>query len=378
MDDSKTTKIESPKLKHKPERILLIASQQTLTEYPLYLRYLLVAMADESIPVMLIVPGEVDQAAILPGAEIVTYPALNIPFMDHFNKKILLEKIKKFSPTVIHCLCRSYASLVRSIARKLDMPYLLNINSLQKRYSGLSISSHRLSKIIVPAESIAENISLLFRKYSDRIEQINMGCIVESQSVCFANNSVFPNLLVTDELDEVGRFENLLSAVRNLIFDGYEFMLVIMGKGTGEDAIRTYARQNDLSENVIIVPRLESERYIIQGCDIYIQPWPSDSYNAMVIEAMAAGAAVLTCAGGVDDMFHDRENCLFFDPTDRISITSALSKGLLSLSTNPIPIKAAMAMLNMVSEELRLPMTSLEDSQKELLRNALKDYGLIN
>ena len=56
----------------------------------------------------------------------------------------------------------------------------------------------------------------------------------------------------------------------------------------------------------------------------------------------------------------------------------ALSKNLLSLATNPIPIKAAMSMLNMISEEMRLPMTPLDDDKKELLQQALKDYGLMD
>ena len=44
-----------------------------------------------------------------------------------------------------------------------------------------------------------------------------------------------------------------------------------------------------------------------------------------------------------------------------------MSKALLSLSTNPIPIKAAMAALKMCSEELRLPMVALNDTQKVTL-----------
>ena len=53
-----------------------------------------------------------------------------------------------------------------------------------------------------------------------------------------------------------------------------------------------------------------------------------------------------------------------------------LSRTMLSLATNPIPVKAAMAMLGMASEEMRLPMTPLDDSQKEILSKLLKDYGL--
>jgi 4-hydroxy-tetrahydrodipicolinate synthase len=55
----------------------------------------------------------------------------------------------------------------------------------------------------------------------------------------------------------------------------------------------------------------------------------------------------------------------------------ALCKSMLTLATNPIPIKAAMAMLNMASEELRLPMTPLEESKKAVLKQTLNDYGLL-
>lgn len=54
-----------------------------------------------------------------------------------------------------------------------------------------------------------------------------------------------------------------------------------------------------------------------------------------------------------------------------------LSKSLLSLATNPIPIKAAMAMLEMASEEMRLPMVPLEDNKRNELRKILTAYGLL-
>ena len=56
----------------------------------------------------------------------------------------------------------------------------------------------------------------------------------------------------------------------------------------------------------------------------------------------------------------------------------ALCKNMLTLATNPIPIKAAMSMLNMASEEMRLPMTPMDESKKATLRQTLKDYGLLS
>jgi 4-hydroxy-tetrahydrodipicolinate synthase len=54
-----------------------------------------------------------------------------------------------------------------------------------------------------------------------------------------------------------------------------------------------------------------------------------------------------------------------------------LCRNLLGLATNPIPIKAAMAMLDMAPEEMRLPMTPMDESKKTILRQTLKEYGLI-
>ena len=47
------------------------------------------------------------------------------------------------------------------------------------------------------------------------------------------------------------------------------------------------------------------------------------------------------------------------------------------IETNPIPIKAAMAMMGICSDEMRLPMCSLSDEHKESLRKTLKSYNLI-
>ena len=56
----------------------------------------------------------------------------------------------------------------------------------------------------------------------------------------------------------------------------------------------------------------------------------------------------------------------------------SLSKNMLGLSTNPIPIKAAVSMLNMASQEMRLPLVAMEENKIAQLREALKDYGLLN
>jgi len=82
-------------------------------------------------------------------------------------------------------------------------------------------------------------------------------------------------------------------------------------------------------------------------------------------------------------------------PKDLIAMVSAASKGdfatasklhhklfplcrdMLSLATNPIPLKGAMKLLGRDTGELRLPMTELEEFEFDKLKVTLTNYGLL-
>lgn len=51
--------------------------------------------------------------------------------------------------------------------------------------------------------------------------------------------------------------------------------------------------------------------------------------------------------------------------------------GALFCEVNPIPVKAAMNMLGYKAGPVRAPLTELSDAHKELLKKALKDYGVL-
>ena len=49
----------------------------------------------------------------------------------------------------------------------------------------------------------------------------------------------------------------------------------------------------------------------------------------------------------------------------------------LFIETNPIPVKTALAMMGKCTEEMRLPLCTMSEGNKERLREVLKRYGLI-
>jgi 4-hydroxy-tetrahydrodipicolinate synthase len=50
----------------------------------------------------------------------------------------------------------------------------------------------------------------------------------------------------------------------------------------------------------------------------------------------------------------------------------------LFIETNPVPAKAALAMMGkMIKEHVRLPLAPLADKNKEALKKALKEFGTV-
>ena len=105
--------------------------------------------------------------------------------------------------------------------------------------------------------------------------------------------------------------------------------------------------------------------------------------DSLALPLMALGArGVVSVVGNI--IPHDVvEMCRAFDRGDLEAArkmhykTFKLCRDMLSLSTNPIPVKAAMKMLGRDTGDLRLPMTPLSDAEEAKLRATLTAYGLL-
>jgi glycosyltransferase involved in cell wall biosynthesis len=311
----------------KSVRPALIASEHTVSEYSTFLEHLLVGLADEAIPVLLVCPPGCDVDSVLSGsAEIIRHPIINLPLLGHQNRKWLIEQLVKFKPTVLHCLCQSKAGLTKQLAQQLHLPYVLTVNSLQTQAGQLSISPDHCARIVTPAKSIADSVARTYPRLAERIERINIGTFVEEKTRCFCEPTRLASVLMAHPLDDADDFEGLFSAARHLAIAGYEFALVMMGTGRAERQLRKLLAALDLLQTVTIVPRLRPWRSVVAAGDIFIQPRPSIAFSPSLLEAMSVGLAIAASKGGVDDLIIDNETATVFDPADEFSIKGCLQR----------------------------------------------------
>lgn len=308
-------------------RPALIVSAQNLTEHATFLRRLLVGMADESIPVALVCPPGFDTESVAPApAALFTHPLLPLPLMEHVGVDRLTMQLERFRPSVLHCLCESRAGLTRRIARRLGLPYVLTINSLAAKVRRLPVSSHRCARIVVPAETISVHVAKALPRFADRIVQVNMGSFVDTDMMCFSDPSRLPSLVVAHPLRRASDFANLFKAVKSLRTDNREFMMVIMGAGPAEHALRRMLATLGLSDVVTIVPILNPWRSVVAAGDIFVQPKPLRGFSSFLLEAMAVGTAVAACWGGVDELIVPNQTALTFEPDSEPSIRQTLKQ----------------------------------------------------
>jgi len=311
----------------KSTRPVLIASRRTIAEHTTYLQRLLLGLADESITTALVCPPSSRLEHLTPvPADVFSHPQIDLPLMERVGIETLAEQLEKFRPTVLHCLCESRALLVQRLAERLGVPYLLAVNSLERKLARLPISPTHCASIVVPAETIRVRTSKFHGRYAERVRQINMGTFAEAEPVCFSDPARLSSIVVAHRLDHVSHFESLFKAARGLVSDGHEFMLVIMGRGRAEHRVRQLLVEYGLSEVVTIVPVLDAWREAVAAGDIFLQPLPNTAFSVVLLEAMGLGVAVVACPGGVDDLIVPNQTALVFEPDSERGLRDSLAR----------------------------------------------------
>jgi glycosyltransferase involved in cell wall biosynthesis len=304
----------------------LIFDTATFRRNSIFLEHFFVALADDSIQTAVLCPPDCDTSAMIsPVVDVIRHPACQIPFFRRYNRDMLMERVKTFAPSVLHCLGREQISISRKIARAFDVPYLLTARGMDT-FHHADIADPLCAGVVVPCASIRDHISREHPSLASRIEQIETGAFVEDTCACFSRSQRLPGIIVVRPLDNAKDFEPLLQAVKHLAVDGHEFVMAMIGSGKAESAVRKMVRQMGLSQIVNIAPDFNPLRAVFIESDIFIQPRPLNAFSVPLLEAMSVGMAVAGCRGGVDDLLIDDKTALLFNPDDHLSIYATLQR----------------------------------------------------
>ena len=127
---------------------------------------------------------------------------------------------------------------------------------------------------------------------------------------------------------------------------------------------------SDLAQVSRVVARCPSDFAVLSGDDLLTLPMLAVGGRGAIstVSNVAPGEVVeMVRAFRAGDLARARQAHLRLLP-----LVDALF-----LETNPIPVKAALAMRGLIHEELRLPLVPLSDSNRERLHAVMKEHGLL-
>ena len=312
-----------------PVRPVLLVDRDTVKDYATFLRHLFVGLAEQPYPAAIICPLDAQpDSVVCPSVEVIPHPIFKAPLFRLQNRRAVLAKLVKFKPTVLHSFGPGKARLTKHLSAQLDIPYVLTFNSLRTRLFRFLVSPDHCAALIASSNAICEHLRHSRPRFTDRISRINIGVFVEDTCACFAKPGRITSMVVAQRLDNPLDFEPLLSAVKHLAIDGYEFVLAIIGLGRAAKKLYEMIKALGLSQIVTIIGDIHPLRSVFAGSDIFILPQPSIDFNPCLIEAMSTGVAVAACHDGADDLLVEDRTAVFFEPNDELSIYSCL-QGLL-------------------------------------------------
>jgi glycosyltransferase involved in cell wall biosynthesis len=308
-------------------RPLIISDRETVNQYCPLLRHMLFGFEAQDVPCAMVVPPKSDiEFLLFPGAKIIEYPILRFPLFYSHNRKDLFERIEEVRPGVVHCFGTAKAMLAKSVAEYLGIPAIITINTTNISFRHRVVIGKAFEKITVPSPKIGESLAKYFP--SEKIINVNVGTFADEACSCFASPNRLPSFIVPCRLDNFDHFEPLLNAIRHLAVDGYEFVVIFMGRGRAEKQMRDFINQTGLTQTVAVTPLIRPLRSVFRGCDILIHTNYSGGFDPVVVEAAGAGLAVAADKNNVQELLEENTTAVLFDSTDELSIYGAIQKML--------------------------------------------------
>ncbi|MFH1613923.1 MAG: glycosyltransferase family 4 protein [Planctomycetota bacterium] len=314
--------------KNDPVRPAIILDSATLRTSTIFLEHFLAGMTTQAYVPVVVCPPDADTSCIpSPPASIIYYPAIKLPLLwTAYNRKRLFDDLLKQKPTILHCIGTTHVNLTAKLAQRMDLPYLLMIESLPKSFIPFSVSPARCAAILSP---VARTVTALRKKFpalAERVSHLRLGTFIEDTCACFESLSRIPGIVMAGPLISAADFEQVLKAVKHLAIEANEFVLAVIGSGPAQSQIRKIVKTLGLTHIVSMLDNVRSIRSVFAGADIFIQPGPIRTFNACLLEAMSVGMAIAANRNVEDELLIDDLTVVRFDCDDELSIYAALQK----------------------------------------------------
>lgn len=309
-----------------PIRPAILADAWTIRFYSSFLRRILVGLTGSMFSAALVGPDGQDTHNILhPSVDFILHPEIRFWPLAYKNRPLLLDKLIRFKPTLLHGFWPGDWRLVQWLSEVLDLPAAVTV------FEAMTVKSAKyFSNITVFAAASAPIYQSLLSAgiAAERIVSVPLGTFVDSETGCFDQPDQMPSVVTCENLTHASDYEPLLLACRHLLADGFDFSLALMGEGPAERYIRHSIKRLGLTSAVTVVPPLRPVRPVLQGMDIFVHLKDRGRCNLALLEAMSVGLVVVGCPDSTMGLLRNNQTAIVCDTDDETSLYQGLKQVL--------------------------------------------------
>ena len=197
-------------------------------------------------------------------------------------------------------------------------------------YKMLGCTLKYSDQAVAVSEFVKESYSREFGCDPTRIEVIYNGIQIPENGRYFLNTGKLKKILYVGRLVEVKGVRVLLYALKNLLRDGEEAELDILGDGAQKEEFIQLANELGIGKYVHFRGKiLEKQRYFDEA-DIFVYPpiW-EEAFGISVVEAMAQRKlCIASRSGGIPEIISDQKDGLLFEKGNIKDLTRVLKKAI--------------------------------------------------
>jgi len=251
---------------------------------------------------------------------------------------ILRQLIKKENIDIIHSHSRTTQVLAALLSRCSKTPRVFTCHGFFKPRLFRRLFPLWGDKIIAISHQVDEHLVRDFEVPGEDIEVVHNGVDIgrfgnidlefrgqERQKLGLGDAPVAG---IVARLSDIKGHVYLLAAMRAVLDKIPAAQLLVVGEGRMKDELVKRVSELGIDKNVYFVSHSEDTRKTLAAMDVFVMPSLQEGLGLALMEAMAAGLAVVgSDIGGIKALIKDGENGFLVSPAD----TEGLAKAILDL-----------------------------------------------
>ncbi len=260
------------------------------------------------------------------------HPKILISFM------ILKKLIRKKDIDIIHANTRVTQVLAHLLSKSSGRPYVSTCHGFFKRRFFRLAYPCWGKKTLAISTQVKEHLMRDFDLRKEDIEVIHNGIDVEKFARLALQNSSIrfqikkelgleqgPVVGIIARLSEVKGHTYLIQAMRLVREHIPDAQLLIGGEGKLEKELRAEGSCLGLEKNIFFFPNTADTRKLLSAMDVFVLPSLHEGLGLALMEAMAAGVAVVgSDIGGIKSLIQHRHSGLLVAPGDAQGLAEAI------------------------------------------------------